>query len=72
MPKLACPCGFIHDLSLIPDKGWLTIRDRDLCAVKSLDEIDDHLGLLYECPECGRVMWRLPDGDRFRVYHPEQ
>ena len=29
MPRLACPCGFVHNLSLIPDDGWLTIRDRD-------------------------------------------
>ena len=29
MPKLTCPCGFVHDLSPIPDEGWLAIRDRD-------------------------------------------
>ena len=27
MPKLACPCGYVHDLSRIPDLGWVTIRD---------------------------------------------
>ncbi len=29
MPKLLCPCGYTHDLSPIPDDGWITIRDRD-------------------------------------------
>ncbi|WP_438449231.1 hypothetical protein [Gorillibacterium sp. sgz5001074] len=30
MPKLYCPCGnFIHNLSNIPDDGFLTVRDRD-------------------------------------------
>lgn len=29
MPKLACPCGFVHNLSPIPDDGWLTVRDKD-------------------------------------------
>src|SRR5688572_9469574 len=29
MPKLACDCGFVHNLSPIPDDGWLTVRDRD-------------------------------------------
>lgn len=27
MPKLRCPCGHIHDLSLIPDAGWITVLD---------------------------------------------
>jgi hypothetical protein len=29
MPKLVCPCGFVHDLSPIPDDGWITILSRD-------------------------------------------
>jgi hypothetical protein len=32
MPKLACPCGFVHNLSAIPDDGWRAIRDQDLEA----------------------------------------
>lgn len=27
MPKLICPCGYMHDLSPIPDAGWITIGD---------------------------------------------
>ena len=54
MPKLACPCGFVHNLSPIPDDGWLTVRDKDyeslLDAERILHEIsggtrvpsDDH------------------------------
>lgn len=28
MPKLHCPCGYVHNLSPIPDDGWITIADR--------------------------------------------
>jgi hypothetical protein len=28
VPKLPCPCGYIHNLSPIPDAGWRTIPDR--------------------------------------------
>ncbi len=38
MPKLSCPCGYIHDLSPIPDNGWRTIRDHDFESVIA-DEI---------------------------------
>jgi hypothetical protein len=29
MPKLVCPCGYIHNLSLVPDAGWVAVLDRD-------------------------------------------
>ena len=29
MPKLGCVCGFVHNLSPIPDDGWVAVRDRD-------------------------------------------
>jgi len=59
----------------IPDDGWITIRDKDY---ESLVELEARLsggdksvmmklivqqGRMYECPECGRLMWSLP-GDR--------
>jgi hypothetical protein len=70
----------------IPDDGWLTIRDRDhdaLLATDSTSQVDGVevarrtlalAGRLYECPECGRLMWSLPgDGcTNFRIYHPEK
>ncbi len=27
MPKLACICGYVHDLSPIPDDGWILVKD---------------------------------------------
>jgi hypothetical protein len=85
MPKLRCLCGFVHDLSPIPDAGWITIRDVDyepaIELEKTLAEGDKSVmpiliglrGRMYECRECGRLMWSRP-GDRcsnFRVYRPE-
>ena len=67
MPKLTCLCGFVHNLSPIPDEGYHTIRERD-----RVDDWDDLWGLLYECPECGRLAWTR---DRFvtvRFYTPER
>ena len=43
MPKLKCKCGYIHNLSPIPDDGWLTIQDKDyenlLEAEKTREEL---------------------------------
>ena len=82
MPKLACPCGFVHNLSPIPDEGWLTVRDRDFdtvvdaemeSRVSPLSASPMHLcGVIYECPKCGRLMWEKPGEKRFVVYHPEK
>ena len=33
MPKLACPCGYVHNLSPIPDAGWIIVRDADCEAL---------------------------------------
>ena len=27
--KLACKCGYVHNLSPIPDEGWVTVLDKD-------------------------------------------
>lgn len=29
MPKIGCICGYIHNLSPIPDEGWVLVRDTD-------------------------------------------
>ncbi len=83
MPKLACPCGFVHNLSPIPDDGWLTIRDQDHDAMTPDESTppEERLavwqnlircsGSIYECPECRRSMWKKPDEDRFTVYRQE-
>ena len=99
MPKLGCPCGFVHNLSPIPDDGWITIRDVDYEQVigseiaqheissgglpddrnPRVSEFDhaagviaDSSGSLYECPECGRIMWEKPNKDGYNVYVPEK
>ncbi len=97
MPKLRCPCGFVHDLSPVPDHGWKTVRDRDyeevIAAERRRDEISgipkardgflssefDKLtgsvisktGLLYLCPECGRLMWRKERDGIFLIFKPD-
>jgi hypothetical protein len=96
MPKLHCPCGFIHDLSPIPDAGWITIRDQEYEALLAAEAQRERLreakegsleweallladktkvelhGLLYECPNCGRVMWQQPGEQEFRIYTLEK
>ena len=83
MPKLKCPCGFVHDLSPIPDDGWRTVRDRDheqmlddqLAAAQgdkaAMNREIGACGLLYECLECHRVMWQKPGAEQFVVYRPD-
>jgi hypothetical protein len=29
MPKLLCRCGFVHNLSPIPDRGYVVVLDED-------------------------------------------
>lgn len=82
VPKLHCPCGFVHDQSPIPDAGWITVRDRDyeeLIHAECHHEQTDggHIafarlaGLMYDCQECGRLMWRKPGEQDYRVYRRE-
>jgi hypothetical protein len=83
MPKLVCPCGFVHDLSPIPDEGWVTVRDVDYEALVASErlvpgsgegtpsEFVRRTGRLYECPECGRVMWERPGESEFRIFRPD-
>lgn len=99
MPKLKCPCGFVHNLASIPDEGWITVEDRlyekvidaeirrnEISGGSKLPD-DDHpriteydemtsivvksMGCLYECPECGRLMWQRSSDDVFRVFVPD-
>jgi hypothetical protein len=96
MPKLRCPCGFVHGLSLIPDEGYEVIRNKDMDAfrtrlariyeddfgvnpvtpkVEAMDlawsEMLPLIGLLYDCPNCGRILWRKHQGQDYRSYAPE-
>jgi hypothetical protein len=75
MPKLACPCGFVHNLSPIPDDGWVTVRDADLEGLLTAEPRASQdpaklsprqlYGSLYECPRCGRDMWEKPGEGTF-------
>jgi hypothetical protein len=72
VPKVACLCGFVHNLSPCPDEGWITVRDKeyesliaDHIAYEAGDkEVADRIwrywGRIYECPKCGRLMWTRP------------
>ncbi len=94
MPKLRCRCGYVHDLSPMPDAGWLTVRDADYeellwveaerAALESQvprppveafgpgdRRVGELHGLLYDCPSCGRLLWRRPGEEEFRAYAPE-
>ncbi|MBK7395862.1 MAG: hypothetical protein IPJ34_06025 [Myxococcales bacterium] len=44
MPKLVCPCGYVHDLSPIPDDGWVLVRDRDYEALLAWEARREALG----------------------------
>jgi hypothetical protein len=109
MPKLQCTCGYVHNLSPIPDEGWVTVRDKDYEALLDVEEqrrqlseaeegseewtalqaaadkaggweqlqaagdkaVVDLSGLLYECPRCGRLMWKKRVGEGYVTYLPE-
>jgi len=86
MPKVRCPCGFLHDLSPIPDDGWLTIRDKDYAdlypsessspedRLAAWSELHKRAGGMYVCPQCSRLMWTPPGKDcyhQFQVYRLE-
>jgi hypothetical protein len=83
MPKLHCPCGNIHDLSPIPDDGWVVVRDKDyeeLIASEVGSEaggrtsVDAFMKLahrMYECEKCGRLVWPQNGCDLIRVFVPE-
>jgi hypothetical protein len=81
MARLACPCGFQHDLDAQPDSGWLTLPDKEYELLESeivrchtetrSGEAQVEWGRMYLCPSCGRLMWH-PGGDgRYRVFVPE-
>ena len=94
MPKLVCRCGYVHDLSPIPDAGWITLRDSDYERVVAAEQqratvsarsprasaaeysdadrtVHDLTGLLYECPDCGRLLWMRPGSSDYETYAPE-
>ena len=43
MPKLHCDCGYLHDLSPVPDAGWITVRDAEYEALLEAEATRDRL-----------------------------
>jgi len=86
MPKVTCPCGFVHNLSPCPDAGWITVRDSEyesLIADHIAGEAGDkeaakriwrNWGRIYKCPECSRLMWSRPGDhcENFEVFRREE
>jgi hypothetical protein len=79
MPKLPCWCGYVHNLSAIPDDGFQVLPDWATdkllyASVPALDdrEIDDlrrtALSRLYLCPNCEAIMWDRAGDDHFTTY----
>jgi hypothetical protein len=83
MPKLACRCGYVHNLSPIPDDGYQVLpdwaTDKLLYALETKPEDWEIDGLrqtalsrLFSCPNCEAIMWdRSGDGD-FLTYTPNE
>jgi hypothetical protein len=68
MPKLSCRCGYVHNLSPIPDDGFQVFPDWATDKLLYADETrtdeweirDLHqtaLSRLYSCPHCEAIMW---------------
>jgi hypothetical protein len=68
MPKLPCPCGkFVHDLSPIPDNGWITVRDKDYerlldaeykrTQLKDVSQEGEHIRIVMEVQ---RLLYECP------------
>lgn len=80
MPKLACLCGYIHNLSSIPDAGWITIRDEEFELISTSGLSDEEKlnascsasGAMYVCPNCERLMWAKEGSREFVTYIREQ
>jgi len=80
MPKLRCPCGYVHNLSPIPDAGWVLVRDADYEALVAAEvrsetggdpadaEYATMVHRMYECPECQRLMWANNHDKFYRVF----
>ncbi|WP_238008381.1 hypothetical protein KZZ52_23360 [Dactylosporangium sp. AC04546] len=80
MPKLACRCGYIHNLSPIPDDGFQVLpdwaTDKLLYADATTEEWEARqlreaaLSRLYSCPNCEAIMWDKAGDGHFRTFVP--
>lgn len=83
MPKLACRCGYVHNLSPIPDDGfqvlpdWATDKLLYTHETEPEDwEIEEHrqtvLSRLYLCTNCEAIMWDSAGDGHYKTYLPCQ
>ncbi|HEX4661329.1 MAG TPA: hypothetical protein VH307_28375 [Streptosporangiaceae bacterium] len=83
MPMLACRCGYVHNLSPIPDDGfkvlpdWATDKLLYTLETKPEDwEIDElrrtALSRLYSCPNCEAIMWDRAGDGHYKRYVPSE
>jgi hypothetical protein len=79
MPKLACRCGYVHNLSPIPDDGYQVLPDWATDKLLYTDETQpedweiDHLrqsalSRLYVCPNCEAIVWDRAGDGHFVTY----
>jgi hypothetical protein len=80
-PGVTCPCGFIHNYKTILGHSWLTVHDTEYKQLLALEGTGNKAdgtaaqrlrGALYECPECGRLMWRRPGERTYQFFLPEK
>ena len=49
-------------------RGFFDMLEANFFDILKADEKSQLLGLLYECPTCGRIMWGKPGDSKFTVY----
>ena len=81
MPKLSCRCGYVHNLSPIPDDGFQVLpdwaTDKLLYTLETKPEgweIGElrrtALSRLYACPNCEAIMWDRAGDRHYKTYVP--
>jgi hypothetical protein len=92
MSKALCVCGYVHELSTMPDEGWVLVRDRDYERLLEAETTRSELRnarpgtpewetlmaadatveaatqRMYECPECGRLLWLRGNDPSGKLY----
>jgi hypothetical protein len=81
MPKLPCRCGYVHNLSNIPDDGYrvlsafaldrlLSMTERQAEDWEVLDLLRTDVTSLYSCPNCEALLWERANDGYFMQYAP--
>jgi hypothetical protein len=80
MPSLLCRCGYVHNLSPIPDDGYRVLPDwatdkllYPLETTETWETEELHrteVTRLYVCPNCEAIMWDRGGGGFSHTYLP--